>query len=209
MLVMVDHGLVFLETPKAASTAIRRMLEPQIPVPWARQAPRQRHIGVRQYDRLWAGQLARDIGRRAETFCVVRDPLERSASWYRYRQRSQVAGKPTSSRGLSFADFLTDVLADDPPPHARIGDQARFTGFDGTRAAVDHVFDYRRLDLLVDFLAARLGTPLTLDVHNVTPEAARPPEPLPDDLLAAFRAARALEYALYDRVAAAGALHRA
>jgi hypothetical protein len=204
---MVDHGLVFLETPKAASTAIRRMLEPQIPVPWARQAPRQRHIGVRQYDRLWAGHLARDIGRRAETFCVVRDPLERAESWYRYRQRPQVAHKPTSSRGLSFADFLTDVLSDDPPPHARIGDQARFTGFDGIRAGVDHIFDYQRLDLLVDFLSDRLGRPLTLEAHNVTPETARPPEPLPPAVLTAFRATRALEYALYDRVAAAGALH--
>lgn len=209
MLVLVDHALVLLESPKCASTAIRRMLEPQVGKPWVRQTSRERHIGLRQYRRVWADLLARDLGRAAETLCVVRDPLDRAASWYRYRQRPQVEGKPVSTRGMSFAAFLVDCLSDDPPPHARIGNQARFTDFARGRSGVDHMFDFRRLDLLVAFLSGRLGVPLALAPHNASPAPAAPHEPLPEVLLARFRAARADEFALYAMVRAAGSLHRA
>jgi hypothetical protein len=208
MLVLVDHALVLLEMPKCASTAIRRMLEAQVTTPWARQTTRERHIGLGQYRRRWAALLTQDLGRPAETLCVVRDPLERAESWYRYRQRPQVAGKPVSTRGMSFAAFLTDSLSEAPPPHARIGNQARFAGAVQGRPGVDHVFDYRRLDLLVAFLSDRLGVPLALEPHNVTPASGAPPETLPDALLERFRQERADEIALYARVSAAGALHR-
>ncbi len=207
MLVLVDHALVLLEMPKCASTAIRRMLEPLVTTPWARQKTRERHIGLRQYRRVWAEPLAQDLGRRAETLCVVRDPLDRAESWFRYRQRPQVAGKPVSTRGMSFADFLTDCLSDTPPPHARIGNQARFAGVVRGRPGVDHVFDYRRLDLLAGFLSDRMGVPLALEPHNLSPVAA-PSEPLPDALLQRFGTERADEMALYALVSAAGALHR-
>jgi hypothetical protein len=207
MLVLVDHALVLLEIPKCASTAIRRMLEPQITTPWARQKTRERHIGLRQYRRVWAEPLAQDLGRPAETICVVRDPMERAESWYRYRQRPQVAGKPVSTRGMSFAAFLTDCLSEEPPPHARIGNQARFAGAVQGRPGVDHVFDFRRLDLLVGFLTERMGVPLALEPHNVSP-AASALEPLPDALLKRFRMERADEIALYEMVSATGSLHR-
>lgn len=208
MLVLFDHGLVFLEVPKTASTSIRRMLEPRIATPWPGRRVRERHMSLRHFRTHWADRLAEDLGGPAETFCVVRDPVERLESWYRYRQRDSIAGKPASTRGLTFAQFLADCLADDPPAHARVGSQARFTGFADGRPGIDHVFDYRRLDLLVAFLSDRLGVPLGLGHENVSPPPPRPVDPLPEALLARFRAERPEEFALYDRVARAGALHR-
>jgi hypothetical protein len=209
MLVLFDHGLVFLEVPKTASTSVRRMLEARIATPWPGRHVRERHMSLRHFRTHWADRLAQDLGRPAETFCVVRDPVDRLESWYRYRQRDSIAARPTSTRGLSFAGFLADCLADTPPPHARVGSQSRFTGFAQGRCGIDHVFDYRRLDLLVGFLSARMGVALDLGHQNVSPPPPRPVDPPPEALLARFRAERAEEFALYDLVARSGVLHRA
>ncbi len=208
MLVLFDHGLVFLEVPKTASTAVRRMLEPHAGRPWPEPGFDARHVGVRRYRTQFERPLAEALGRPAETFCVVREPLERLDSWYRYRQRPAIVGLPASTRGMSFADFVEDCLCDDPPPHARVGSQVRFTGFAGGQAAVDHIFDYRRLDLLVGFLAARTGVALQLGRRNVSPLAEGPGEGPSEALSARFRALRPEEVALYDKVRTAGVLRR-
>lgn len=203
MLILRQGGLVFLANPKTASQAIRAMLRPHAETPAAaRDRP---HMNARSFARRWSGRVRADLGRDPETVAVMRDPLDRVASWFRYRQRDALRGHPNSTHGLTFARFVEDCLSDPPPPHAAIGRQDRFLGFIDGGPPVTHVFDYARLDLLVDFLQDRLGTQLDLGEANASPPAETPPD-LPKGLAARFARQHRTEIALYDLVAEKGHL---
>ncbi len=203
MIVLAAAGLVYLEVPKTATMAMRAMLGPLKPRGGWPLMQAGRHLGGPGFARRWRAAAEELAGGPVETFCVVREPLERAESWYRYRQRDKVAGEPHSSRGMSFAEFLEHSLAEEPHPAARIGRQDRFCGYDGQGALVDHIFDYRRLDLVTEFVSARTGRQLALPQRNVSPAAAEAVD-LPPELAIRHRRERAGEYELYQRVAETG-----
>ncbi len=199
MLVLPGAGLVILENPKTATQSVRAMLD------GVAEVLEPRHAQARGYSRL-AGEIAARHGRAFETVSVVREPLDRVASWYRYRQRTGIPDPGKSTAGLDFETYLMATLERDPPGFARIGRQDRFTGWRGGRSEIDLLFDFARLDLLVAFLAERLGRPLHLPHRNRSPEAAA--GPVSEAAMARFRQARAGELSLYTTVAAAGVLVR-
>jgi hypothetical protein len=204
VLVLAKARLVYLATPKTASQAIRAMLAPYAETPeTARQFP---HMNATVYARRWAPFLTGELGRAPETFAVMREPLEQMESWFRYRQRDSLAGRPNSTQGLTFVEFVEARLSDPPPPYAALGRQDRFLGFLDGGPPVTHVFDYARLDLLLAFVQARLGADLVLRHKNVSSRDPDATPNLPPGLERRFRAAHAEEFALYDRVAATGHL---
>lgn len=203
MLILRKAGLVYLANPKTASQAIRAMLRPHAePVDPAADRP---HLNATAYARRWAGFLAGEFGQPPETLAVMRDPLDHMFSWFRYRQRPALRGHPNSTQGMTFPQFVEARLSDTPPPPAAIGRQDRFLGFIDGGPPVIHVFDYARLDLLVDFLNTRLGQTLTLDFRNASPRGEARPD-LPEGLAARYRRAHRTEIALYELVAEKGHL---
>ena len=70
---------------------------------------------------------------------------------------------------------------------------------------MQHLFAYESQPAFRDFLADRLGREIKLKPKNVSPDV---PAPLSSEVEAQLRAARAKEFALYDRLMAAeGYLH--
>lgn len=156
-----------------------------------------RHTAIGPFDKRWRAGVEAAVGGAVTTFGVMRAPMERLSSWYRYRQKNP-AGDPASTQGISFAEFVQAVLSEDPPAFAKVGSQARFFGWTGAGAAVDMVFDYSRIPDLVEHLSDRLGVALTLPRRNVSEvRPDRAPLILPDDLMARLRAAFAAEFALH------------
>lgn len=211
MLVLKKAGLVYLSNPKTATQSLRAAL-----APFARATPKdtaERHINAQFYDRKWARRLTERLGARPETFAVMREPVEHLNSWYRYRQREALRGHENSTQGISFAEFVTARLSDDPPPFAKLGYQDRFLGFTGEAPPVNYIFDYRRLDLMLAFLSQRLGQEILLPKHNISPKSDGPaaagvenPLALPAPLLDRLKAEHAAEFALYEQVSATGLL---
>ena len=204
MLVLPEARLVFLANPKTATQSLRAMLGPFALREPPFDAKIHEHIGLRPFARRWRAGLVARLGGPVESFAVMRAPVARLESWYRYRMRDGVdAGK--STRGMVFDDFARAAVSADPPPAARLGCQARFLGWNGARPGVDHLFDYDRLDLCLAFLSDRLGVDLVLPRHNVSPSLADVgPCVLSDTARAAYRAGRAEEFALYAALRAAG-----
>jgi hypothetical protein len=204
MLILDKARLVLLEVPKTATQALRRTVAPYVRIP----THVRRHSGFRSYKRHVYPTLAKEWDGAVECCCVVREPLDRARSWYRYRQRAEIAGTERSTAAIGFDTYIEGMLSKAPPPFVARGQQAHFTGWDGNRAKVDHVFDYERLDLLLAFLANRLGTELQLPTRNRS--TGPMPGPLPPQLQAQFAAAYAADYALYQAVRSAdGHLRRA
>jgi hypothetical protein len=204
LLILPQARLAVLATPKAASQTLRAALRPFAfsSGPFAEAG--SRHISAMVYHKHWRHRAERVARTALETVAVIRDPLDRAESWYRYRQR-KLEGEPNSTRGISFDSFLLSAAQPEPPSNASIGDQARFLGWDGTAPQVDHLFAFDRLDLIAAFLSDRLGQTLLLPHRNASPSRETLQlGPASAQARAAFAASRAAEDALYQRVMAAG-----
>lgn len=202
MLILDKARLVVLEMPKTASQSLRNALSPFAEV----VSDVRRHAGFHVFGRDIYPKLIEDWNGVVECCCVVREPLSRAQSWYRYRQRDKIAGTERSTVGISFDDYIEALISDDPPPYVQGGRQSLFTGWDGVTTKVDHVFDYENLDQFLEFLGGRLGAELKLPIRN---QSTGPiPEPLPANLQNQFNDAYAADYALYRAVQRAGGYFR-
>lgn len=198
MLVMSDANLVFLAVPKTGTTAVEMALRPKSDMALMKG---RKHLNAQRYRRKVAPFLKDTFGMTPETVAVMRAPTEQIRSWYRYRSRPTRKGEPRSTEGVSFDDFVRAVISDDPPVYAGIGSQFSFLTNGKGQLVVDHLFAYEAQSAFLDFLSARFGEQITLKQKNVSPPA---DAPLSADVKAALRAARADEFALYDRLMAAG-----
>jgi hypothetical protein len=204
VLVLKEAGLVYLANPKTGGRALRVALQPY--AVGAAFGNIGRHIPAQVYRNHWLELIREELGNEPETFAVMREPRSQMESWFRFRQRDRMLGHSRSTHAASFADFVQDRLSENPPEHARIGRQDLFLGFGRRGVPVTHVFDYARLDLLLDFLDARLGRRLTLPMINVSPPLPPGSLTLPQELEARYRRVHRAEFALYDRVAQSGVL---
>jgi len=203
MLILPAQRLVVLEVPKTGSLALRAMLEPMA-ADLAPDAPRHTRASV--FDSRFRSNVEAALGGTVELVAVIREPLRRLQSWYRYRQRDNVASLRISTREVSFNDFVADYLSPAPHPRAKLGRQDRFVGWDGSRAQVNHLFDYRRTDRLVDFLSERVGERLKMPLRNVSPEVEDADYTLEEEVMARLLKRNAAEFDLYAAVREAGHL---
>ncbi len=171
MLVFWEAQLVLLAVPKTAATALETAFLPHADASIL-HPPGLRHANVRR----WRGQLGRVFeqngARPMELVAVMREPVSWLSSWHRYRSRPALKGRPQSTEGLSFADFVAAWLEEEPPEYARVGRQARFLAGDDGSLGVDHLFRHDHLGEAVAFLEGRLGVSVTIDRLNVSPEDA-------------------------------------
>ena len=205
MLVLAAQKLVVLEAPKTGSLALRAALLAFADPFWSQGS---RHTGFVGYQRYHQRGLTIALGEAPRTVAVMREPLRRLQSWFRYRRRDQVDATRISTRDVSFEDFVRGYLEVRQPPFAKVGRQDRFLGWDGTAAQVDHLFDYNRLDLLTDFLSVRIGTPIELPQRNVSPEVDDTDYTLSDQTLTRLLTAAEPEFSLYSALRRKGHLKR-
>jgi len=202
MLVCSGANLVFLAVPKTGTTAIEVALLPHADIVFGKH---RKHMTARRYYKAIAPFLADTLNIRPQTMAVIRNPTDRLRSWYRYRARGDTDAPDLSTAHLSFDEFIQDVIRDDPPPYAQIGNQHRFLCDNDGNLLGDHLFAYERQVTLRGFLCDRFETELVFKQKNVSPDI---PAPISPAVEAALRAARASEFALHARALEAGQLVR-
>lgn len=198
MLVFLKHSLAFVAVPKTGTTAIESALGPQADIIFAGD---RKHLTAQRFHQNVRPFLQKTFKVTPETFAVIRHPEDQLRSWYRYRMRQSQSSLKRSTWFLSFDDFVTGVLTERPPRHARIGSQFRLLTSARKKLLVHHLFAYERPERLHGFLEDRFDAPVTLARENVSPAV---DAPLSDAVRRQLMAHRGEEYALYDRVLAAG-----
>ncbi|MHA6261942.1 gamma-glutamyl kinase [Arenibacterium sp. CAU 1754] len=169
MLVFYKERLVFLSVPKTGTTAYQTALAPRADMVVS-DPPELKHAPIYRYDRFFRPIFEKVCNVEMETLAVVREPVSWLGSWYRYRQRPFMAGKPNATHGLSFDDFVLAYVKGDRPAFANVGSQARFLEPRPKGAPVTHLFRYEEPDKLHAFLVERLGEMPALALENVSPE---------------------------------------
>ena len=168
MLVFWRQHLVFLATPKTASTAIESALGALAEVA-VQQPAALKHTDVATFRRHLGPYLAQASGHEFSTLALMREPKGWLSSWYRTRQRDEESDA-TSTRDVTFDEFVRAWCRQDPPAFARVGAQSHFLAPALERRA-DHVFRYESLGDFVRFLEDRLDFEIHLPRMNVSPGA--------------------------------------
>lgn len=169
MLVFWKQNLALLSVPKTGTTALEAALSPAADIVMS-NPPELKHLPVYRYTRFMEKMFDKATGRKPETVAVVREPIDWLGSWYRYRQRPELNGRPNSTAKVDFDEFVLEYTKGKPAPFANVGSQARFlAGDNDALCGVMHLFRYDQLDRLYSFLEERLDLRFNTEQMNVSP----------------------------------------
>lgn len=157
MLAMAHAGFVFLSMTKTGSTAIQRRFDAHAQLV-VRKPPTMKHMRARTFEQRIAPTLeAYGFPRESyELVCLVREPVDWAASWWRYRARPGFEGKPRYTGGMAFEEFAEQILAGE----LNLGSSANFVSdLDGT-VIVERIYRYEHLEDAAARMADRLGVDL-------------------------------------------------
>lgn len=187
---------MFLSVPKTGTTAWEKALRDRADMVIS-DPPMLKHAPVYRYNRWIRPMFERVCDAQMETLAVMREPVSWLSSWYRYRQRPFMTGKPNSTQGLSFDDFVLAYLKGKKPGFADVGSQFKFLEPQPNGTAITHLFRYEDPDKLQDFLYQRLDCRPILTRENVSPTG-RPT--LSSNVHDRLRRKCAEEFDLYDSI---------
>ncbi|WP_375690851.1 gamma-glutamyl kinase [Pseudooceanicola sp. LIPI14-2-Ac024] len=197
MLVFSKARLVILSVPKTGTTALESALGSRADI-WVQNPPELKHAPLYRYNRFFRPMLDKFVGADLDIVAVVREPVSWLGSWWRYRQRDDLAGTPNSTAGISFDDFVAAYCRGQRPAFAEVGSQAKFLEPAGNGTRATRLFRYEDQAALIAFLEDRLATKITLARENVSPPA---PVTLSPEVAAKYRRKHAADFALYEFVA--------
>ena len=167
MMVFWRERLIFLATPKTASTAVEAALSSQAAIVILRP-PQLKHAKLQRVTRHLLPFMGDTGGRSFEVTALMRAPRDWLGSWYRYRQRPEEMPEK-STRDISFDPFVQAYCRPDQPEFAKVGAQANFLSNAGNSAMPMHIFSYENLAGFVRFLELRLNCRIDLPAFNVSP----------------------------------------
>ncbi|TMM54577.1 gamma-glutamyl kinase [Sulfitobacter sabulilitoris] len=196
MLIFFKERLAFLSVPKTGTTAYETALAPRADMVIS-EPPMLKHAPVYRYNRFIRPMFLKVCEVELELMAVMREPVSWLGSWYRYRQRPFMAGKPNSTDGISFDDFVRGYMKGQRPGFADVGSQLKFLESQPNGVGVTHLFRYEDQPRLQAFLQARLGVTPELARENVSPKM---PLDLSPEVETRFRRKFADDFALYDSI---------
>lgn len=196
MLVFFKERLAFLSVPKTGTTAYEAALAPRADMVIS-EPPMLKHAPVYRYNRFIRPMFLKVCDVELELMAVMREPISWLGSWYRYRQRPFMQGKPNATFGISFDDFVLAYMKGDKPGFADVGSQFNFMKSQPNGTGISYYFRYEDQPRLQAFLKERLDVDLTLSRENVSPAMALNLSP---EVEMRFKRKFADEFALYDSI---------
>lgn len=156
------NKIVFLANTKVASTSLEHALRgPDRKMGKIGGYPDIKHLNFSEFLKIKHVIRASNF----KTICVVRHPIDKAKSWYRYRSRDELDGKPRSTKGVPLETFLRNIPAKD-------FDDRLFSYDEESGKSVDLIFKYEHLDIMIDFLRKIYGDAFQLEHKNKSPELA-------------------------------------
>lgn len=199
MLVFWKEKLVFMSVPKTGTTSYETALAPHAAMTIL-DPPELKHAPLYRYNRFFRPMFEKTCNAELDTMAVMREPISWLGSWYRYRRRPYMAGKPNATLDVSFDTFVDAYCQGDPPSFARVGSQAKFLEPRPNGTSITHLFQYEDQPRLIKFLENRLQIKLELPQENVSPAMDLT---LSAPIEAKLRRKRAAEFELWESIVGA------
>ncbi len=196
MLVFFKERLAFLSVPKTGTTAYQTALGGRADMVIS-NPPLLKHAPVYRYNRFIRPMFLNVCDAEMELMAVMREPVSWLSSWYRYRRRPFMKGKPNNTFDVSFDEFVSACMKGKRPGFAEVGSQLKFLETQPNGTGITHLFRYEDQPRLQRFLEDRLDVKLELARENVSPEIEVHLSPEVEER---FRRKFADEYALYESI---------
>ncbi len=193
MLVFFKERLAFLSVPKTGTTAYESALAARADMVIS-EPPMLKHAPVYRYNRFVRPMFLKVCDVELELMAVMREPISWLGSWYRYRRRPFMEGKPNATFDVTFDEFILAYMKGNKPGFADVGSQLNFMAPQPNGTGITHYFRYEDQPRLQDFLEDRLNVTLDLKLENVSPPMHLA---LSADVEDRFRRKFADEFALY------------
>ena len=197
MMVFYKARLVVLSVPKTGTTALQDALRPTADMVIS-DPPELKHAPIYRYNRWIRPMFDKGCDAKLEVAAVMREPIDWLGSWYRFRQRPDLNGKPASTREVSFDGFARAYCRGNRPAYANVGSQAKFLEAQPNGCKVDHLFRYENRHAFQDFLSHRLGVSVETQQSNVSPKVELTLSEKTETIL---RRKCAVEFDLYNSIA--------
>ncbi|MEM8786920.1 MAG: hypothetical protein AAGE76_01520 [Pseudomonadota bacterium] len=165
MLLSLDGQFAYLAMTKTGSTSVENALRPHCQVMFTGDH-RVTHMPGHHFERYVRPYLLETGQPPIDSVAQIRHPVDWLESWWRYRGRD--AG-PQSTRGIGFDQFADEFMAGADRPYLGLHRPHAFFYGEGTDIQVDLVFRFEEMALFQRFLEMRLGRPVTIERHNVSP----------------------------------------
>ncbi|WP_299369850.1 gamma-glutamyl kinase [uncultured Tateyamaria sp.] len=196
MMVFYKAGLAFLSVPKTGTTAYENALRDHADLVIS-EPPMLKHAPVYRYNRFVRPMFVNVCKVELELMAVMREPISWLGSWWRYRQRPFMVGKPNATHEISFDEFVLAYMKGQKPGFADVGSQFKFLETQPNGTGITHLFRYEDQHRLQAFLTDRLGVTFALERANVSPSV---PVELSAGVEERLRRKFADEFALYDSI---------
>ena len=197
MLVFWKERLVFLAVPKTGTQAYAAALAPHASMVIT-DPPELKHAPVYRYNRFFRPMFEKVLDAEMELMAVIREPVSWLGSWYRYRRRPFMEGRPASTHGIDFDTFVQGWMKGDRPEYANVGSQTKFVEARPNGCRVSFLFRYEEPERLDRFLSERLGREIDVPRRNVSPNEDLSLSP---DLERRLRRKHAEEFELWESTA--------
>ncbi|EDQ04574.1 hypothetical protein OIHEL45_12775 [Sulfitobacter indolifex HEL-45] len=196
VIIFFKERLAFLSVPKTGTTAYETALAPRADMVIS-QPPMLKHAPVYRYNRFIRPMFLKVCDAELELMAVMREPISWLGSWYRYRRRPFMEGKPNNTFGISFDEFVMAYMKGDKPGFADVGSQLKFMETQPNGTGITHHFRYEDQQRLRIFLEERLEVSLSLGQENVSPKMTLELSP---NVEKRFRRKFAAEFELYESI---------
>ncbi len=168
-MVFFKERLAFLSVPKTGTTAYEEALRDRADLVIS-EPPQLKHAPVYRYNRFIRPMFLRVCDVELEAMAVMREPISWLGSWWRYRQRPFMQGKPNATHGISFDEFVLAYMKGKKPSFADVGSQFNFLERQPNGTGITHLFRYEDQDRLQSFLSERLSVTFDLPRRNESPK---------------------------------------
>ena len=167
-----ELGIAFLCTAKVASTSIEKALNN---LSGSEKIPGGKHIALRRFNKVSLPRLERKYPlAKFTSFCIVREPLQRLNSWWRYRRRLDVGDK-NSTAEMSFIEFIENHIQflngneSSKIGGAQFSPQTKWTIDKRNKYVTDKVFALEKFNEVEKFLQSRTSQVVQIPRSNVSP----------------------------------------
>jgi len=175
MKLSVSHNFAFLCNPKCGSTSIERAISKYCRVSLGGH-PTLKHINAKTYHRHVVPLLRKaGIAGKIETFCIIREPVERIFSWYRYQMRPQLRDPSHKAHAkytgdMTFEEFVLGYISGKKTARSRkIGRQSDFMTLSDRSVGVDKIFRLDDMAGVENYLSTKIGKPIKIPHANISP----------------------------------------
>ena len=177
MIILPNKGLGFISVTKCASTTIEAALSETKGI-FIGGTTGLKHTKYRLAERFFLPFLEAKGVALPHFFAVTRDPADRLLSWYKYRQRDQIANAGKNSRikanytgDISFEEFALGAIAPNPTSKFNIETQMSFVLGESRDVEVGTLIKVEAVDELLPILLESFGIELknTIERKNISP----------------------------------------